>query len=202
MSEELDPRIADLKAWLLMPGVRDPAFYLQDRICRQFGLNIEQYQVLAAIKYHDPPVRVGDIASWMGHCANTGSMIVDRMVRAGLLERFRDLPDRREVRVTITKRGEQAFKQATRPLWAFVQTIMSALSPDEKSTLIDLLEKVRTAEHQHFPPDATFRIARSYDTSDPPPPSSSNAPASTPILSASPLNHGLNHCHAKESPAW
>ena len=167
MSEELDPRIADLRAWLLMHGVHDLAFYLQDRICRQFGLTVEQYQVLAAIKYRDPPVRVGDVANWMGHRVNSGSMIVDRMVRAGLLERFRDLPDRRHVRVTITEKGEQAFKQATRPLWAFVQATTSSLSPDEKSTLIDLLEKVRTAEHQHFTLDERFRMSSSYDTSDP-----------------------------------
>lgn len=166
MSEQIDPRIADLKAWLLMHGVRDLAFYLQDRICSQFGLTLEQYQVLAAIKYRDPPVRVGDVASWMGHRVNSGSMIVDRMVSAGLLERFRDLPDRRAVRVTITEKAEQAFKQATRPLWAFVQATTSSLSADEKSTLIDLLEKVRTSEYQHIGPDEGFRISSSYDTSD------------------------------------
>ena len=124
------------------------------------------YTVLVAIKYHDAPVTMTDIGRWMGHPVNTVSMLADRMFEAGLLERFRDLPDRRAVRVSITEKGEEAFKQATRPLWAFVQATTSSLSPDEKSTLIDLLEKVRTAEYQHFTPDEHFRISASYDTSD------------------------------------
>ena len=41
------------------------------------------------------------------------------------------------------------------------------MSPDEKSTLIDLLDKVRTAEYEHLAPDEHFRISSSYDTSDP-----------------------------------
>ena len=32
MSEQIDPRIADLKAWLLIHGVRDLAFSAQDRL--------------------------------------------------------------------------------------------------------------------------------------------------------------------------
>ena len=166
MSEELDPRIADLKAWMLLHRTRDLAFYLQDRICSEYGITLEQYEVLAAMKYLDPPVKVGDVGSWMGHRVNSASMIVDRMFNAGLLERFRDLPDRRQVRLAITERGEEAFKQATPGVWTFIETTMSSLSDDEKSTLIDLLEKVRTAEHQHFTPDEHFRISSSYDTSD------------------------------------
>ena len=147
-------------------GVRDLAFYLQDRICSEYGITLEQYTVLTAIKYLDPPVKVGDVANWMGHRVNSASMIADRMVRAGLLERFRDLPDRRQVRLAITERGEEAFKQATPAVWTFIESTMSSLSDDEKSTLIDLLEKVRTAQHQHFTPDEHFRISSSYDTSD------------------------------------
>jgi len=67
----------------------------------------------------------------------------------------------------MTEKGEEALRRATRPVWAFVETIMSSLSPDEKRTLIDLLDKVRTAEYQHLAPDEHFRISASYDTSDP-----------------------------------
>ena len=117
MSEELDARGADLKAWMLMHGVRDLAVYLQDRICSEYGLTVEQYTVLAAIKYHDAPVTMTDIGRWMGHPVNTVSMLADRMFNAGLLDRHRDLPDRRRVRVTVTKKGKEAFKQATPAAW-------------------------------------------------------------------------------------
>jgi len=51
-------------------------------------------------------------------------------------------------------------------VWTFVLDTISSLSDEEKSTLIDLLEKVRTAEHQHLAPDEHFRMSASYDTSD------------------------------------
>ena len=152
---------------MLMHRTRDLAFYLQDRICSEYGITLEQYTVLTAIKYLDPPVKVGEVASWMGHRAHSASMIADRMFRAGLLDRFRDLPDRRQVRLAITEKGEKAFKQATPGGWTFIETTLSSLFADEKSTLIDLLEKVRTAQHQHFAPDEHFRMSSSYDTSDP-----------------------------------
>ena len=167
MPEQLTATTANLKPWLLLHRVRDLASYLQDRICSEHGISLEQYEVLTAMKYLDPPVKVGDVGSWMGHRVNSASMIADRMVQAGLLDRFRDLPDRREVRLTITERGEEALKQATPAVWTFIETTMSSLSDDEKSTLIDLLDKVRIAEHQHLAPDEHFRISASYDTSDP-----------------------------------
>ena len=167
MSEKSDARSADLQAWLLIHAARDLAFYLQDRICGEHGITLEQYTVLVAIKHHDDPVTVTDVADWLGHKVNTVSMIADRMVKIGLLSRTRDLPDRRHVRLALTRKADEILRQATPDVWAFVQATMSSLSPEEKSTLIDLLDKVRTAEYQHLAPDQHFRISSSYDTSDP-----------------------------------
>lgn len=105
MSEELDRRIADLRAWMLMHLTRDAALYLQDRICSEYGLTAEQYALLVAVKHLDDPVRPTDIGRWGGHKASTVSLLADRMVNAGPLERIRDLPDRREIRLTITMPG-------------------------------------------------------------------------------------------------
>lgn len=166
MSKELTGKSSDLKAWMLLHRIRDHGFYLQDRICTQYGLTLEQYTVLSAIKYLDPPVKVSDAARWMGHKVNTVSMLADRMVNAGLLDRFRDLPDRRNVRLTITEKGERVLKQATPDIWRFIERTMSPLSDQEKVTLINLLEKVRDSELQHYPSEDDIRITGSYETSD------------------------------------
>ena len=168
MTEHLTDTAADLKAWMLLHRIRDHGFYLQDRICSEHGLTVEQYTVLVAIKYHDAPVTMTDIGRWMGHPVNTVSMLADRMFNAGLLDRHRDLPDRRRVRVTVTKKGEEAFKQATPAAWSFIEATMSSLSQEEKDTLIRLPEKVRNGELQHYRPDDDARISGGYETSDVP----------------------------------
>ena len=166
MSEELTGKSADLKAWMLLRRTRDLAFYCEDRLFSEYGLTAEQYTVLVAIKYCDDPVRPTDIGRWVGHKVNTVSMIVDRMVKAGLLKRIRDLPDRREVRLVITSKGEQAFRPATPAAWSLVEDVMSSLSNEEKRILIKLLEKVRDKAVDRLGPDEDVRRTGSYDTTD------------------------------------
>ena len=91
---------------------------------------------------------------------------VDRMVEAGLLKRVRDLPDRREARLTVTKKGEEACKAATPAAWDFIEDVMSPLSDQEKRTLVALLGKMRDKALEHLTPDEEIREAGSYDTSD------------------------------------
>ncbi|MBE0431295.1 MAG: MarR family transcriptional regulator [Dehalococcoidia bacterium] len=164
--EELDDRSLTIQALLLLHRTRDMLFNSEDRVFSEFGLTAEQYTVLVAIKYFDDPVRPTDIGRWVGHKVNTVSMIVDRMVNAGLVRRLRDLPDRREVRLVITSKGEQAFKPATPAAWSLIDEIMSSLSDEEKRTLIKLLERVRDKALQHMSPDAEARGSMSYEATD------------------------------------
>ena len=166
MSEELTGKSASLKALLLLQRTRDMVFYCEDHVCSEYGLTVEQYTVLVAIKYFDDPVRPTDVGRWVGHKVNTVSMIVDRMVKAGLVKRIRDLPDRREVRLVITKKGEEAFKPATPVVWSLIEDITSPLSDEEKRTLIRLLEKVRDRTVEHLGTDEDVRRTGSYDTTD------------------------------------
>ena len=108
----------------------------EDQIFDEYGLTTEQYAVLAAIDYFSGPVKVTDIALWLERSTNSVSMIVDRMVKAGLLRRVRDRSDRRVVNVSITSKAENALKPATRAGWEFIQKITSPLSNEDKHTFI------------------------------------------------------------------
>ncbi len=166
MPEEFTDRITDVRAWMLLHRVPDLAFYLQDRMCNEHGLTVEQYAVIAAIRYFDAPVPVGDIARWTGSHGNSTSLLTHRMVQVGLLDRFRDLPDRRQVRLTLTRKAEEAFARATPALWDFVESAMSSLSGHEKNTLVHLVEKVGATGLQNYTPESDIRISGSYETSD------------------------------------
>jgi DNA-binding MarR family transcriptional regulator len=91
-----------------------------DRTLGEYGLTMEQYLVLVTIKFRDPPTRITDIATVLERSTNTISMLVDRMVKAGLLRRVRDRIDRRVVNVFLTSKAENALEQANPAFWEFM----------------------------------------------------------------------------------
>jgi DNA-binding MarR family transcriptional regulator len=107
------------------------------------GLTMEQYATLVAIKYLNDPVRPTDVARWIGRRTNSVSMMVDRMVKAGLVRRERSRRDRRVVCLIITSKAENALEPATRAGWEFIQKIMSPLSEEDRQTFARLLETLR-----------------------------------------------------------
>jgi len=133
----------DLNEWMLLQHTRDLIFRAEDRLLTDFGLTAEQYEVLLAVESLDEPVRATDIGRWLGHKVNTVSMIVERMVKADLVTRLRDLPDRREVRVVMSSKGERAFQAAHPAVSQLIADIWSSLQRDERGVLITLLQKLR-----------------------------------------------------------
>jgi DNA-binding MarR family transcriptional regulator len=111
-----------------------------DQVLGEHKLTMEQYLVLATIKYHDPPMRITDVASWLERSTNSVTMIVDRMVKAGLLRRVRDRRDRRTVNVFLTSKAENAMKAANPSAWEYMQLGMSPLSHKDKDALASLLK--------------------------------------------------------------
>ena len=110
--------------------------------------------MLMTIMYLGEPARPTDIARWLGRSTNAVSMIVDRMVKAGLLRRVRDRDDRRVVNVFITSKGNTALQPATRAGWEYVWKIISPLSDEDRHTLIRLLEQVQYEASSYLNPGA------------------------------------------------
>jgi len=140
MSKEFTGKNPDLDEWTLLQRTRDLILRREDGVLTRLGLTTEQYTVLLAIECLDAPVRISDIAQSLGRSTNGVSMLVDRMVKAGLVERMRDVGDRREVHVVMTAKGEQAFKPANPAVSQLIEDIWSSLPPDDRRTLIRLLK--------------------------------------------------------------
>jgi DNA-binding MarR family transcriptional regulator len=115
----------------------------EDQIFEEYGLTTEQYGVLVAIGYFSGPVKVTDIARWLERSTNSVSMIVDRMVKAGLVRRVRSTGDRRVVHVVNTSKGKTALKPATLTSLEVIQKILSPLSYEDRSTLLSLLGTIK-----------------------------------------------------------
>ena len=132
-----------LRLWFLMH--RDVGLFrrCEDEAYGEKGLTMEQFTVLATMKYIGHTASPSDIADWIGRTPNTISMIVDRMVKAGLVKRTRDRKDRRVVRVVATAKADDAFGRAIPAGWEFIHKIMSPLSDADRQTLARLLETIR-----------------------------------------------------------
>lgn len=111
----------------------------EDKIFAQHGLTTEQYEVLKAIKSLDAPVRITDVAIRLIRSTNSVSMIVDRMVKADLLNRVRDEIDRRTVHVSITVQAETLLKTAMPAGQEFIRDTLSKLSHEDRNDLLSLL---------------------------------------------------------------
>jgi DNA-binding MarR family transcriptional regulator len=132
-----------LKLWYMAHRTRALLKMCEDQIYGEYNLTMEQYAVLAAITHIGGPARPTDIAQWLGRSTNSISMIVDRMVKAGLVKRVRDRRDRRVVNVSITNKAENALKPAILAGWEFIQKITSPLAYEDMHTFIKLHDTLR-----------------------------------------------------------
>jgi len=140
----------DKGAWILLRQTNNLVLRCEDRVFGEHGLTTEQHAVLMAIKHIDGPVRITDIARWLDRSVNSVSMIIDRMVKAGLVRRARDRKDRRTVFVTMTSQAEKAYVVASVAGWELIQEILSPLSDEEKLNLIRLLETLRDKTYDYL----------------------------------------------------
>jgi MarR family 2-MHQ and catechol resistance regulon transcriptional repressor len=152
MTVNLELNRLALRAWFLSHRTHELLRKCEDKVYGKYNLTTEQYTMLAIIEYLGGPVRITDIARWSGRSTNSISMIIDRMVKAGLVKRARDRKDRRAVFVTITSKAEHALEPATRAGLEFIQETLSPLSDEEKLTFVNLHEVVKHKALEYLNP--------------------------------------------------
>jgi DNA-binding MarR family transcriptional regulator len=156
-----------LRLWLLLPRVGDALSLCQDLVFSKYGITTEQWRVLACIKSRGP-LRPVDIASLLERAPNSMSMLVDRMVKAGLVRRTRDRKDRRAVFVSLTNKGKEAVEPATPAGWEFMHKLLSPLSNDEQCALADVLETLKCELNSYLNPEMDMaEITKNSLTRDP-----------------------------------
>jgi DNA-binding MarR family transcriptional regulator len=151
-----------MKLWLLLHRTADALARCEDSVFGEHGLTTEQFTVLAAVKGSGRPLRPIDLASVMERSPNSVSMLVDRMVKAGLVRRTRDRKDRRAVKVALTSKGENAVGPAAPAGWELVEKILSPLSEKEKQAFVGLLERVKCECLGYLNPDVSMAEIRKH----------------------------------------
>jgi DNA-binding MarR family transcriptional regulator len=156
-----------LRLWLLLPRVADALALCQDSIFSKYGITTEQWRVLACLKSRGT-LRVSDLASILERSVNSLSMLVDRMVKAGLVRRTRDRKDRRTVFVGMTDKGKEAVEPAVVAGWEFMHRLLSPLSYDDQRALASMLETIKCELIGYLNPEMDMaEIIKNSFTKDP-----------------------------------
>ena len=112
----------------------DPAWFKAN------GASQSQMQFVTWIGSH-PGCRLKQIASGLGLTAPTVSVGIQRLEKAGLLQRAADERDQRAINLELTPRGQQLYAQSTETHDNSMKLLLERLKPLEQRHLVELLER-------------------------------------------------------------
>lgn len=105
------------------------------------GLTLSQWQVLATLQRLDKAT-MGEVAAFCATDRTTLTRTVDRMVDDGLVQRDRDLVDRRQVHLDLTGKGKEVFQRAHIDVTRFNDRVAGALNAEEVERLQPIIRQI------------------------------------------------------------
>lgn len=130
------------RAYLRMQTVTAVLDRARDLELAKIGLNIPQASVLYCLKASKEPMTPMKLARMMHKQPHTVSALVHRMEGSGLISTKKDLKMKNWLRVSLTKKGEEAVKR-----WLTATEVpdaLSCLSREEMEGLYAVTQKLHT----------------------------------------------------------
>lgn len=104
--------------------------------------NYELFYRVSNTLYGKSNITMGEFSSAMSVPLSTATRIADWLVDNGYIQRLPDPEDRRIVRVTLTDTGRELYKTIDSYIRQRLQQILSCLTGEEITKLLDLISKV------------------------------------------------------------
>jgi len=115
-----------------------------EQLAQSEGLSFGEYEVLAVLRRSPggAPIKAGPLAQ--GVVMSPGGLTnrLDRLEAAKLITRRRDPADRRSSLVGLTEKGHEKVDAVFTKVTASGAASFSVLTPKERATLVDLLDRV------------------------------------------------------------
>jgi DNA-binding MarR family transcriptional regulator len=113
-------------------------------VYREHGLEPGWHDVLATLRRTGPPyeLRPTDLTGTLMLTSSGTTKRLDRLERAGLVERAPDPQDRRGVLIRLTAKGRDVIDATTEAHLANERRLLAALSDAEREQLAGLLRKL------------------------------------------------------------
>ena len=105
-----------------------------------YDLSFSQMEILWFIK-GSPKCRVQDIANGLGITPPSVSVALQRLEKAGWIERHPDPEDGRATCSSLTKQSTEMLQRVQTAQYRGIEQFLLGLSADEKDRLVELLDK-------------------------------------------------------------
>ena len=113
------------------------------RLFRDHGLTPSQYNILRILRGEGRPLPILEIAGRTITVVPGITGLIDRLEKAGLVNRLRCENDRRVIYVALTEQGKDTLAALEEPVRTLHRQLLGHLSHTELQELTRLLEKVR-----------------------------------------------------------
>jgi DNA-binding MarR family transcriptional regulator len=115
-------------------------FYTKE-LTKKYQVSAPQLNCLISL-YENGPLPPSQIAKYIMVKSSTVTGIVDRLEQKGLVQRFRNSPDRRVITIELTDSGKNLAKNAPPPIQQKIIDGLKKLSKDELDQIILSLTKL------------------------------------------------------------
>ena len=131
----------DYNLWVLLQQVGHAAFKVRQKELNQHGISNIQAMVLFVIQAIGNKATPAEISRWVFREPHSISELLNRMKKEGLVRKVKDLERKNLVRVVITEKGQQVYRQSTKI--ESIRRVISSLSEEERQQLRSCLETLR-----------------------------------------------------------
>lgn len=136
MNDEINRKIIEAMSKVMRIMKSNMSFY-----SRHTHVTLLQIEALWCIK-RKKQIHMGDIAQNFSITMPTATSLIDKLIAAKLAKRVNDKKDRRIVRITITREGDELLKEVSKQKENKINKLLSYLSDLDKRELLKILEKI------------------------------------------------------------
>lgn len=141
---------------------------LVGRVARRMGMNATDMAAVGAL-VQNGPMGATRLADHLSIRSASATLMIDRLERAGRVERLRDPDDRRRVVVVETPAAREASLAAWAPLVLAIDTHAVALPPEHRAVVLEFLtrvvETITEAEQAPPPPQPRYQPGAAAESS-------------------------------------
>ncbi|CAN5328424.1 hypothetical protein BH10PSE19_BH10PSE19_18550 [soil metagenome] len=104
------------------------------------GLSLQQLNILNIVGDREP-CTMSEIAKQAHLSLSSITSVVDKMVKAKLMDRYRSEDDRRIVYAKLSQEGKRIYEIQIQHVHAVVRKLLQALNLEEQDSLIQIIQK-------------------------------------------------------------
>jgi DNA-binding MarR family transcriptional regulator len=130
--------------WVLLHHTYDLILKYEDiKFIAEAGISYQQFQVLLFVDVNKSPVKEKDIARDLQRSPNSVSTLINRMKNGGLVDKERDVQDRRIIYVKLTTKGKEKLALGIKAGWTIVDRLTDSFTRNELNLVFPMIKKLR-----------------------------------------------------------